>query len=203
MNKKNLELLGLKEGATAEEITSAYEALRAKLLEDRFLEGEAGNRAAKMLTKVEVAYTELMAELNESATTADGGASFSRVEELIRAGDMQEAQRVLDSFNERTAHWHYLQSVVFFRKNWINESKKQLEIAIQLEPNNDRYKETYGKLLEKINYDKKQGYQSMYEGQSMSSQPQQEQMGGNFCANCLDCCYTYMCVSCFCNSCCR
>lgn len=204
MDRKNLELLGLPEGATAEEIKSAYETLRAKLLEDRFLDGEAGNNAAKLLTKIEVAYHELLNELNEDATAADGGASFSRVEELLKAGDIAEAQRVLDSFNERTAHWHYLQSVVFYRKNWINESKKQLEIAIQLDPNNEKFKEAYRKLNEKINYNanrQKHDYDSQYQGQTMNGNPQQEQMGGNFCENCINCCYTYMCISCLCNGC--
>lgn len=207
MNKKNLELLGLSEGATAEEIKSAYEALRAKYLEDRFLDGEEGNKAAKMLTKIEVAYNELLTELNEDAAADDGGASFSRVEELLKAGDIHEAQRVLDSFNERTAYWHYLQGVIFYRKNWINESKKQLEIAIQLEPNNDKYKEAYNKLNDRINntanQQKQNGYDSQYQGQTMNGNPQQEQMGGGFCENCINCCYTYMCISCLCNGCCR
>lgn len=204
MNKKNLDLLGLSENASADEIKSAYETLRAKLLEDRFLDGEAGNRAAKMLTKIDVAYQELLNELNEDAAAADGGSSFFRVEELLKAGDIHEAQRVLDSFNERTAYWHYLQSVVFYRKNWINESKKQLEIAIQLEPNNEKFKEAYRKLNEKINYNANQqnkNYESQYQGQTMNSDPQQEQMGGNFCENCINCCYTYMCISCLCNGC--
>ena len=206
MNKKTLELLGLSENASAEEIKSAYEALRAKYLEDRFLEGEAGNNAAKMLTKIEVAYNELMTEFNEDAAAEDGGASFSRVEELLKAGDLQEAQRIMDSFNERTAYWHYLQSVIFYRKNWINESKKQLEIAIQLEPDNDKYKEAYRKLNDKINFNSNQnqnGYDSQYRGQTMDSDPRQDQMGGGFCENCINCCYTYMCVSCLCNGCCR
>lgn len=205
MNKKNLELLGLSEGATAEEIKSAYESMRARLLEERFLDGEEGNRAAKMLTKIEIAYNELLTELNEDAAAEDGGATFSRVEELLKAGDIQEAQRVLDSFNERTAYWHYLQSVIFYRKNWINESKKQLEIAIQLEPNNDKYKEAYNKLNEKINAaaNQQKQYESQYQGQTMNSNPQQEQMGGGFCENCINCCYTYMCISCLCNGCCR
>lgn len=206
MNKKNLELLGLSENASAEEIKSAYEALRAKYLEDRFLEGEAGNNAAKMLTKIEVAYNELMTEFNEDAAAEDGGASFARVEELLKAGDLQEAQRIMDSFNERTAYWHYLQSVIFYRKNWINESKKQLEIAIQLEPDNEKYKEAYRKLNDKINFNSNQnqnGYDSQYRGQTMDSDPRQDQMGGGFCENCINCCYTYMCVSCLCNGCCR
>ena len=140
MNKKNLELLGLEEGATLEEIKAAYEALREKYFEDRFKDGEVGNNAAKMLTKLEAAYSELEAELKES-NLDDGGDLFEKVENYLKDGNYTEAQHVLDSFNERGAKWHYLQSVVFYRKNWINESKKQLEIAIQLEPDNQKYKD--------------------------------------------------------------
>ncbi len=213
MNKKNLELLGLKEGATPEEITEAYNTLRAKYLEDRFLEGEEGNAAARMLTKIETAYKELMTEMNESAASSDSGNSFSQVEEYLKAGDTREAQRVLDTFDERTGYWHYLQSVVFYRKNWMNESKKQLEIAIQLEPDNEKYKEAYRKLNERLAYDSRSASggqngdaprsEQPYQGQTMNSNYGDGQMGGNFCSNCLECCYTYMCLSCLCDGCCR
>lgn len=207
MNKKNLELLGLDEGATLEEIKAAYESLREKYLEDRFKDGEAGNEAAKMLTKIDAAYSELEAELKESNT--QDGDLFEKVEAYLKDGNVTDAQHVLDTFNERGARWHYLQSVVFYRKNWINESKKQLEIAIQLEPDNAKYKEAYRKLNEKINYDSqsnaenRSGEQSTYQGQTMDSQPSESQMGGNFCANCIECCYLNMCLNCLCNGCCR
>lgn len=205
MNVKNLEILGLKEGATSQEIKTAYETLREKYLEDRFKDGEEGNNAARMLTNIETAYTELMKEINESAYASAGGDSFTRVEELIKEGNLQEAQRVLDSFNERGGQWHYLQSVVFYRKNWMNESKKQLEIAIQLEPENTKYKEAYRKMNEKMSYDANQSSnanQSAYQGQTMSGQPE-GQMGGGECASCIECCYLNLCLNCLCNSCCR
>ena len=214
MNKKNLEILGLSESATEEDVKNAYETLRAKYLEERFMDGDTGNNAAVMLTKIEAAYGELIAEFGESARGEDGenGDTLVRVEELIKNGDIQEAQRVLDGFNERGGYWHYLQSVVFYRKNWINESKKQLEIAIQLEPDNAKYKETYRKLNEKIANDaanaagagrESAGNGSAYRGETMDSDASDNQMGGNFCAQCLDCCYTYLCLSCLCDSCCR
>ena len=215
MNKINLDILGLSDGATVEDVKAAYETLRAKYLEERFMDGEVGNNAAKMLTKIETAYNELLTELKE-APTHDGGETFARVEELLKDGNISAAQRVLDGFNERGAQWHYLQSVVFYRKNWTNESKKQLEIAIQLEPDNEKYKEAYRKLNEKINYDANAaqnassanagagaGNQSAYQGQTMNSPSSDEQMGGNFCAQCIDCCTTYLCISCLCDGCCR
>lgn len=206
MNKKQLEILGLSEGATKEDIQSAYDTLRAKYLEERFMDGETGNNAAKMLTQLETAYSDLMRELSENAAAEDGESSFTRVEELIKEGNIAEAQRVLDGFNERGGRWHYLQSVVFYRKNWLNESKKQLEIAIQLEPDNDKYKDTYKKLNDKLNYDAQHSaggeQQNVYQGQTMNS-PSDNQMGGNFCANCIECCYINMCINCLCNACCR
>ena len=205
MNKKNLELFGLGENATKEEVSAAYDNLRAKYLEERFMDGEVGNNAAKMLTQIDVAYNDLMREFSESATADDAESSFAKVEELIKANDISEAQRVLDGFNERGGRWHYLQSVIFYRKNWINESKKQLEIAIQLEPENEKYKETYRKLNEKLNYDAQNagdGNQTVYQGKTMSSGAD-NQMGGNFCANCIECCYINMCINCLCNACCH
>ena len=202
MNKKNLELLGLEEGATLEEIKAAYEALREKYLEDRFKDGEVGNEAAKMLTKIDAAYAELESELKES-NYSDGGDLYEKIENYLKDGNITEAQHVLDSFNERGGRWHYLQSVIFYRKNWINESKKQLEIAIQLEPDNDKYKETYKKLNDKINYDSKNNAGgTVYQGQTMTSDAD-EQMGGNWCSSCLQCCYLNMCLNCLCNGCCR
>ena len=202
MNKKNLELFGLSEGATKEELNAAYETLRAKYLEERFMDGEVGNNAANMLTRLETAYNDLIREFSESAAASEEGGSYTRVEELLKDGNLTEAQRELDSFNERGGRWHYLQSVLFYRKNWVNESKKQLEIAIQLEPDNEKYKETYRKLNEKIKNDAQRTSDSVYQGQTVNS-ADENQMGGNFCANCIECCYINMCINCLCNSCCR
>lgn len=209
MNKRNLEILGLEEGATAEMIEEAYKSLSEKYKEERFMEGEVGNEAARMLSKIETARSELLAELAEKANGGDGSSSsYSRVEELIKSGDLQEAQRVLDSFNERGAQWHYLQSVLFYRKNWVNESKKQLEIAMRLDGENPKYREAYEKLNEKIAYDASKqgaagGEQSAYRGQDMNNTYSDNQMGGSFCASCVECCALNACLNCLCNGCCH
>ncbi len=217
MKNENLEILGLSAGATREEITEAYQVLKAKYLEERFMDGEVGNNAARMLTRIETAYSELTKEMSEDVSSG-GGDAYARVEELIKAGNLQDAQRELDNFNERGGRWHYFQSVVFYRKNWTNESKKQLEIAMQLEPDNEQYKDAYRKLNDRINFDAQSGAAgasgtqtqngqprngSTYQGQTMNGNTSDNQMGGNGCAQCLDCCYTYLCVSCLCDGCCR
>lgn len=213
MDKRNLEILGLDENATPEDVERAYETLRAKYLEERFMDGETGNTAAKMLTRIQTAYEELTREMKESSKKGDdgdNGDSLKQVEELLKSGNIQDAQRVLDNFNERSGYWHYLQSVVFYRKNWMNESKKQLEIAIQLEPDNAKYKEAYRKLNDKLQRESNgmggqnaEGKEGVYRGETMDSDTGDSQMGGNFCATCIECACINMCVNMFCNSCCR
>ena len=207
MDKKNLEILGLSEGATLDDVKSAYETLRAKYLEERFMDGEIGNNAAKMLTKIQTAYEELTREMSEASfADGDNGDAINKVEELLKAGDISEAQRVLDNFNERGAHWHYLQSVVFYRKNWMNESKKQLEIAIQLDPENAKYKEAYRKLNDKLDREandsgaqnNRNANESVYNGQTMNGDMNDGQMGGNLCATCVECACLNMCINLLC-----
>ena len=97
--------------------------------------------------------------------------------------------------------------MVFYRKNWVNESKKQLEIAMHLDAGNQKYKDAYKKLNEKLEYDASRhaadgANQSAYRGQDMNA-ASDEQMGGNFCTDCISCCYLNLCLNCMCNMCCR
>ena len=149
MNRQYYDWLGVSEGASDEEIEARYRELKKKYSEDRFLEGEAGNEAARMLNRIETAYAEIMTERRERRSAAHETSSYARVEQLIREGKIAEAQAALDEFNERPAEWHYLQSVVFYRKSWINESKKQLEIALQMDGSNEKYRTAYNKLKER------------------------------------------------------
>ena len=208
MSKKDYELLGVAETAGDDEIRARYEELKQKYSEDRFLEGEAGNDAARMLNRIEVAYNAIMTERAESRSTLGGGASFAKAEEYIRSGNLNGAQDVLDTFNERPAEWHYLQSVIFYKKSWINESKKQLEIAIEMDGFNEKYKTAYAKLKEKIEYDKQQaGAQQTAKPMSdgtytdYDTNPQQ-QMGGGFCESCATCCACNVLFNCLLNACC-
>lgn len=206
------ELLGLTESATDEEIAARYKELRAKCNEDRWLDGEAGNEAARMLTKLDVAYAEIMAGRKEQNKNMDGKSAYEEISELLKSDKISEAQTKLDEFNERGAEWHYLQAVVFYKKNWTNESKKQLEIAIEMDPDNTKYRAAYGKMNAKNDYDKQSAYGERAQNQRTQQTSQNpyrpepidegEQMGGNACSNCVSCCYTYLCVDCLFSLCC-
>ena len=160
-------LFGLDETCTDEQLDAAYGTLRSQYAEDRFLEGEAGNIAAKKLTELDNAYRDIIAMRREAAGgNSSASNAFGSVEEKIKNGDLAGAQSELDSFNERNAEWHYLQSVVFYKKKWTNESKKQLEIAMQMDSSNEKYKTAYNKLVDKIKSDSDRSFSS-YSGDSL------------------------------------
>lgn len=198
MNQENYRILEVEEDATDEEIKASYERLKEKYNEERWQDGEAGNEAARMLDKLDAAYREVMDERKESARTTDGDNAYDEVTAAIKAGNIPRAQQLLDGFNERSAEWHYLQSVVYYKKNWLMDSKKQLEIAIQMDGANSKYRDAYEKLNKQTEYKEQTGG-----APNINTNPEpQNEMGGNWCSTCASMCYTYMCVNCLFNLCC-
>ena len=201
MNQENYRLLQVDENASDEEIKACYERLKEIYNEEKWQDGEVGNNAARMLEKLDTAYNEIMEERREKASNTSGASSFEAVSDCIRKGDIARAQQLLDDFNERSAEWHYLQSVVFYKKNWMQESKKQLEIAIQMDGSNTKYREAYEKLKSRADY-------RQQTGNAPNTNPDpvpngDEQMGGNRCSQCFSFCYTFLCVNCLFNLCCN
>lgn len=191
--------LGVDENASDEEIEKRYAELKKKYEEDRWLDGEAGNEGAQNLTKLENAYAEIKAARAQKANSENGSAALDEVAALLKDGKINEAQAKLDAFNERNAEWHYLQACVLYKKNWTNECKKQLEIAIDLDGDNKKYRDAYGKLNAKNDYEKRS---AKNESESAPAYDEDKQMGGNACSQCISCCYTYLCVDCLFSLCC-
>ena len=199
MQKEIYKILELPTDATNEEIEVAYNNLKDKYQKDRFLEGDAGNEAAKNLTKLENAYSEYKESLKEDFFT-DDEPSFEDVETLIREGKINEAQAKLDEYSNRSAEWHYIQSVIFYKKNWTNESKKQLEIALEMEPTNQKYSNSYEKLKAKM-ASNEQNFRSNNAHYGADGNPEtNRQMGGT--NDCMSMCATWCCMDLLCHACC-
>lgn len=200
------EILGVTPESSNEEIELAYKQLKDKYSRERFYEGETGNNAAKQLTKIETAYHEIMQ--SRTVKRNDGGSTsyyYSEIEELIKKGNISDAQMKLDDITDRNAEWHYLQSVIFYKKNWMNECKKQLEIALSIEPHNAKYSEDYSKLKQKMEYNERQFRSgNAYNGGAFEDGGVNDnrQMGGSGIESCMSFCATWCCVNTMCNMCC-
>lgn len=147
-NYNAYEILGLDSNATREEVEQRYKQLREKYQKDRFLPGEAGEDASENLQRIEVAYRDILASMEESTQTEDlrQEDDYTEIQQLIKENKLDEAQTSLDNRVSRDAEWHYVQSILFYKRNWFLESKKQLELACQMEPDNQRYRQSLEKL---------------------------------------------------------
>ncbi|MBQ2710835.1 MAG: J domain-containing protein [Clostridia bacterium] len=148
MNYNAYEILGLPTNASMEQVEARYKELRAQYQRDRFLPGEEGEEACERLQQIEVAYRDILTsreEQNQSRDFFDDN-DYTQIQELISTGRLEEAQALLDERSVRDAEWHYIQSILFYKRNWFLESKKQLELACQMDPNNARYRQSLEKL---------------------------------------------------------
>ena len=142
------EILGLSTGATRADVDAKYKELRSKYQQDRFLPGEEGEEASEKLQQLEVAYRDILAAMDEQRQSDDFTADddYTEIQNLIKDNRLDEAQNKLDARITRNAEWHYVQSILFYKRNWFLESKKQLELACQMDPTNQRYKQSLEKL---------------------------------------------------------
>jgi DnaJ-class molecular chaperone len=208
-------ILQVSEGASEEEINAAYESLKRQYTEQMFLPGEAGAEAARKLTELEEAYREVKSTLESKRAEADYGSRFGVIEEKIKQNKINEAQQMLDEIMDRNAEWHYLQSIIFYKKSWYNESKAQLEIAASMEPGNPKYRDALNRLnVFMSGQAKQQGYRQAdaqygpQEGASDTSHRQygrgaaydDRQMGGICGApgTAENCCLQLICADCCC-----
>ena len=144
---KAYEFFGLDESASKQDVQIRYMELKNKFSSERFEVGEAGEQAAENLDLLEVYYKDIMSRFTKHESKRAFGSDLGGVEELIRNNDLINAQIALDGITDRTGQWHFLQSIIFYKQNWFLESKKQLEFALALEPDNQKFRESYERLV--------------------------------------------------------
>lgn len=211
--KDPYEVLGLTADADPDQLRARYEALRARYGEQRYQDGELGNEGARLLSELEANWKMIEKDIARRESSKKYGGGWGEIDSLIRAGSYDEAQDVLDSITDRDAKWHYYQSIIFYKREWLSESRSQLMIAIQLDPNNAKYRESLNKLDMVMGnpnagandvgagqgpYVYEDGaYDERYRQQQQYQQQQSMNDAANTCANCMLCyCMSEMCCSC-------
>ena len=220
MSKNPYEILGIDPSCDQAAVDAAYYALRDTYRDQMYQEGALGKAAAKKLNEVEKAYAEISAAKTSSASTASipaptvdpiasaGSADYSAIEQYLREGKLREAQDALDASEQRNAAWHYLQSIVYYKKGWLNESRNQLQIACNMDPTNTRYSTALEKMDKKIESGKSTaGFNAETQsgptdpGMHRSyAQPHDERAAEDGCCRF---CQTLICFNCLCDCCCR
>ncbi len=150
------EVLGVSENATDEEIKKAYRKLAKQYHPDNYIDNPLKDLAAEKMKAINEAYDTIQ---KQRATGGSGGHysnngynnsgynngnenPFTRVRRLINAGRINEAETILGgmSTNARTAEWHFLMSLVFYRKGWLQDARSEISLACQMDPYNQEYR---------------------------------------------------------------
>ncbi|MDR3216059.1 MAG: hypothetical protein LBT55_01420 [Clostridiaceae bacterium] len=211
------QVLGLPQTATQSEIFEAYTRLKTKYGEERFAPGEAGADAARKLNELYDAYNQAMEYCARNVSVEGGGSAYATVEAALKAKDFSKAQQLLDDISTRDAEWHYLQAAVYYNNNWLSESKRQLEIAVEMAPGNKKYRDALNRLVgatdgsrpfnsaqggQRGEQAERYGYgeqQNVYENQNRRSYSQSNGYGNkNSSANCCNACSACICADCCC-----
>ena len=83
---------------------------------------------------------------------------LDRARLLIRRGELDEAQKMLDAVKEKSGKKYFIQSKLFEKKGWLNEQRKQLQAAVKADPDNEEYR---AKLAELEELRKNHGYKTV------------------------------------------
>lgn len=196
--KDAYEILGLSRDSSEAELKQRYEELRAKYGEERFLSGDAGNEGARKLMELENAWAIISADLEKSRNYSQFGGDYGYIESIIKEGKYDEAQRLMDEVKVRTAEWHYYQSIIFYKREWLRESRAQLAMAVSMDPGNAKYTEALNKLDAVMANPKAE--QSSFNGAGRgTAYNQNTDPADSLCR----CCQIYCCMECLCQLCCR
>ncbi len=178
MSKNPFIIFGVDENTVNQnELYEAYRALRAKYEDDRFLEGEAGENAARKISEIDQAYSDANEILATRTTVTNGKVTYEEIEAKIREKAYNDAQAMLDSVTNRDAEWHFLQSVIYYKKGWVSESYNQLKKAVEMDPTNQKYRSSYEKLRVNFEGPRPNTNNTYQQGQGAYTQPNYDNNG--------------------------
>lgn len=211
MSKNPFVVLGLKENATREEAYFAYKEMRAKYESLRFEAGDVGADACAALEEIETAYNDVLVAIDARERRGDDredsrskfvNEKLNEAEQAIKEKRMEDAQRCLDDCSMRTARWHYLQSAIFYRKGWANDALKQLILACDMEPNNQKYREAKQSMEEHVKANTTAQNESFYDNGTRAERSYANSRGDEYrdrrgCSVC-DVCSGLLCADCCC-----
>lgn len=193
------EVLGIKPGASEDEIKRAYRDLARKYHPDNYQNNPLADLAEEKMKAINEAYDALTKKggsgyqsqgsqqssyqsQQKSYGYTRGGADplYMQVRSAINMGNLVQADQLLRTSPRQDAEWHFLTGSVAYRKGWLDEAARHIQIACQMEPGNGEYRQAMAML--------QRGGQVYrpYGGGGMDS---------------CDCCTTMLCLNCLCGGC--
>jgi len=162
--KNPYEVLGVKQGASEEEIKKAYRDQVKKYHPDQYQDNPLSKLAEEKLKEINEAYEYVSgkgqttkasngwsgrsaaAGSQGSQGSQGGDESFKQVRMLINNGNIADAEALLESIPNKNAEWFYLRGLLFMKKGWYNEAVMNMKQAVNMDPSNYEYRDALNKM---------------------------------------------------------
>lgn len=189
------EVLGIREGASEEEIRAAYRELVKKYHPDQYQNNPLSDLAEKKLQEINEAYDMLMKDRagqsqsygNRNYSNGNMSQQYRQARRYIDSGNLAAAEDILNRSDDRSAEWFFLKGVIASRKGWYDEAASNLQTAVNMQPNNAEYNQHLSAILN-------QG--GMFRNQA-AGRGYNSAANDDFCCKALQC---YICADCCCDA---
>lgn len=134
------QILGVSRDATDIEIKNAYRNLARKYHPDNYAnDPDMADLAGEKMKEINEAYDRIMQE--RKGGSGDQRSTYAEIRNMINARRMGEAEAALARIPvaERTADWHFLESLVLMHRGFTNDAMRELNTACQMDPSNQEY----------------------------------------------------------------
>jgi curved DNA-binding protein CbpA len=195
-NQDPYKVLGLKPGASKDEIKSKYRELVKKYHPDKYSDNPLGDLAEEKMREVNEAYDALMngggtgngfGDSNNSSYSSGGtNAQSAAIRRDINSGNVFAAESKLNSISNRDAEWWFLYGAINMRKGMMNEAYQGLSMATQMNPNNMEYRSAFAQLQAQSNAYSQNAYNRGYNNNDNQ---------------CCQICAAMACLDCMCDAC--
>lgn len=151
------EVLGIKEGASEEEIKRAYRELVKKYHPDQYQSNPLSELAEDKLREINEAYDYLMKngsfkrqpdsrDRNNQWGDRGNDDFYNQVRSYVNRGNTGLAEDMLNGSNDRSAQWYYLKGLIFLRKGWYDEAYSHIQTAVNMDPANFEYRDALNRM---------------------------------------------------------
>lgn len=151
------EVLGLKPGATQDEIKAAYRKLIKQYHPDQYGDNPLRNLAEEKMREINTAYDQLTKNSGSSSHSYNSGSynysnnssnsyDFNDIRRNIQMGNYAAAEAKLNSMPNRNAEWNFLYGVLLTNMGRFDQGLSHIQTAVNMEPNNFEYRQTLNSL---------------------------------------------------------
>ena len=168
------QVLNVSSTASDDEIKKAYRDLARKYHPDNYHDNPLADLAQEKMKEINAAYDEIQRRRSgsgsrgagpaesyggyRSQTGYDGSPAFLRVRMAINRNELQLAEQLLAQISDHDGEWNYLKGTICYRRGWIDEARRYLQNACQMDPQNSEYRNALDRLENRTTSYRPEGY---------------------------------------------